>query len=169
MLIARYLGEIKCKKRNFGIAILKQCIMKSTIRIFGIALVLLVVNLPIGCSDSSDDNTAINPTAYKVPPAPTGNTEQYLRSGATLSDIAVTGENIRWYYANPNTYTDNPSNNSNEADRNQPTNSSSGDSFNHIPALPMSLVLENENVYYATQTKNGIESHSALSVTVYLK
>lgn len=70
-------------------------------------------------------------------PPPTGNDTQSFNQGATLADIQVSGENIRWYA----------------------TNSS-------IASLPMNTVLVNGSTYFATQKIGGYESIARLGVTV---
>ncbi|HLP65672.1 T9SS type A sorting domain-containing protein [Flavobacterium sp.] len=70
-------------------------------------------------------------------PPPTGNASQSFSQGATLADIQVSGENIRWYETNTSV----------------------------IP-LPMNTVLVNGSTYFATQKVGGYESVARLAVTV---
>lgn len=73
--------------------------------------------------------------------APTGNSQQTfcISQNPTLNTIVITGTNIKWY-----------------------DNLTSGN------ILPISTPLINGQTYYATQTLNGCESLSRLSVTVAL-
>lgn len=70
---------------------------------------------------------------------PTGDISQTFCNGEKISDIEITGDNIKWYSAETGG-----------------------------TALPSSTVLENNKTYYATQTKNNIESTLRLAVTVSL-
>jgi hypothetical protein len=90
--------------------------------------------------------TIVNPSV----PLINGNSTitQNFSQGQTLGDIAVQGENIKWYSnATPTT---GKSKTSNET------------------SLPLSTVLVNNTTYYASQTINGIESTKRLAVTVKL-
>lgn len=70
-------------------------------------------------------------------PPPTGNVTQSFNQGATLADIQVSGENIRWYATDVS-----------------------------VTTLPMNTVLVNGSTYYATQKIGGYESVNRLAVTV---
>lgn len=74
-------------------------------------------------------------------PAPTGNSNQSFcfSQNATLNDVVITGNNIIWY------------------------NSSTGNSI-----LPVSTVLADNTIYYATQTINNCESNTRFAVTTTL-
>jgi hypothetical protein len=78
-------------------------------------------------------------TIESTTPAPTGNSNQTLCSGATVADLTVTGTNIQWYTAN-----------------------TGGN------ALVSTAVLANGVTYFASQTVNGCESSTRLAVTVSL-
>jgi hypothetical protein len=71
-----------------------------------------------------------------IPAAPTGNATQYFCSGGTLSSIAVTGTNIKWY-----------------------------DVASSVSVLPNSTVLS-DAIFYASQTISGCESTDRLAVSV---
>lgn len=70
-------------------------------------------------------------------PPPTGNASQSFSQGATLADIQVSGDNIRWYETNTS-----------------------------VTPLPMNTVLVNGTTYFATQKVGGYESVARLAVTV---
>lgn len=70
-------------------------------------------------------------------PPPTGNASQSFSQGATLADIQVSGENIRWYETNTS-----------------------------VVPLPINTVLVNGSTYFATQKVGGYESIARLAVTV---
>jgi hypothetical protein len=72
--------------------------------------------------------------------APTGTTVQYYTQGATLADLNVTGQNIKWYADSAAT-----------------------------EALPASTILVDGNTYYASQTISGHESIGRLAVTAILQ
>jgi len=78
-------------------------------------------------------------TLVPVTPPPTGNSPQTLCTGATLSQIQVTGSAIQWY-----------------------ANASGGS------PLSNATTLVNGTTYYASQTVNGQESQSRLAVSVNL-
>lgn len=88
------------------------------------------------------------------PPAPIidGKTEIVLefKSGQTLGDLVIEGENIKWY-SRPGT---------------SPTGKTSKVTIE--PYLPLSTVLVDGVTYYASQTINGIESKERLAVTAKL-
>src|SRR5690606_15901626 len=77
-----------------------------------------------------------NPCQGVVVPAPTGESTQTVASGMTLADLEVAGENLQWYA---------------DAELTEPL------SENHI--------VENNTIYYVTQTIGGCTSE-ALAVTV---
>lgn len=78
-------------------------------------------------------------TNQTIPPAPTGNASQELCAGSKISDLIVTGTNIRWY-----------------------------DSQIGGTLLTSSTVLANGASYYAAQQPEGCESVDRLEVTVNL-
>ncbi|MCM0665200.1 T9SS type A sorting domain-containing protein [Flavobacterium tyrosinilyticum] len=88
------------------------------------------------------------------PPAPIidGKTEIVLefKSGQTLGDLVINGQNIKWYST--------------------PGTSSTGKTSKVAiePSLPLSTVLVDGVTYYASQTINGIESKERLAVTAKL-
>ncbi|WKL46949.1 T9SS type A sorting domain-containing protein [Flavobacterium pectinovorum] len=86
------------------------------------------------------------------PPAPLINGENQVtvefKAGQTLADLVVEGQNIKWY-----------SNSNNVAKK---TNKSSE------ATLPLTTLLVDGTIYYASQTINGIESTKRLSVTAKL-
>lgn len=75
----------------------------------------------------------------QITPAPAGNSLQTFCQQAQLKNLAVDGEAIKWY--------------------NAPTGGS---------ALEPEQVVANNQVYYATQTKNGCESAERLAVRVLI-
>jgi len=88
------------------------------------------------------------------PPAPLidGKKEMILefKSGQTLGDLVIDGQNIKWY-SRPGT---------------SPTGKTSKVAIE--PSLPLSTVLVDGVTYYASQTINGIESKERLAVTAKL-
>ncbi|MEN2486242.1 T9SS type A sorting domain-containing protein [Flavobacterium sp. B11] len=88
------------------------------------------------------------------PPAPLidGKKEMVLefKSGQTLGDLIIEGQNIKWY-SRPGT---------------SPTGKTSKVAIE--PSLPLSTVLVDGVTYYASQTINGIESKERLAVTAKL-
>ena len=80
-------------------------------------------------------NKSINKTIITDPP--TGNSTQFFCAGAILSNIQVSGTNIKWYI------------------------SSSGGNI-----LPINTLLVNNTIYHATQTIGGVESNSRIAVLV---
>lgn len=88
------------------------------------------------------------------PPAPVidGKTEITLefKSGQTLGDLVIEGQNINWY--------------------GRPGTSSTGKTSKTAvePTLPLSTALVDGVTYYASQTINGIESKDRLAVTAKL-
>ena len=88
------------------------------------------------------------------PPAPVidGKKEMVLefKSGQTLGDLVIEGQNIKWY-SRPGT---------------SPTGKTSKAAIE--PSLPLSTVLVDGVTYYASQTINGIESKERLAVTAKL-
>ncbi|KAF2079352.1 T9SS type A sorting domain-containing protein [Flavobacterium sharifuzzamanii] len=88
------------------------------------------------------------------PPAPLidGKKEMVLefKSGQTLGDLVINGQNIKWY-SRPGT---------------SPTGKTSKVAIE--PSLPLSTVLVDGVTYYASQTINGIESKERLAVTAKL-
>ncbi|MBZ4036016.1 T9SS type A sorting domain-containing protein [Flavobacterium sp. 17A] len=86
-------------------------------------------------------------TVDPSPPVINGKTEIVLefKSGQTLADIVIEGENIKWY--------------SSKGTSTSKTNKSTETS------LPLSTVLVDGVTYYASQTINGIESTERLAVT----
>lgn len=74
--------------------------------------------------------------------APTGAATQSFNSGDTLNSLTVAGQNIKWY--------------ANETD-----------ATNHVNALPMSTLIVNNTIYYATQTVSGCESSASLPVRAW--
>ncbi|MDX6192030.1 T9SS type A sorting domain-containing protein [Flavobacterium sp. Fl-318] len=80
------------------------------------------------------------------PPAPLVNGKNAIvfefKAGQTLADIVVEGQNITWY-----------------------SNKSSSTGKKAETSLPLTTVLVNGIIYYASQTINGIESTERLAVT----
>jgi hypothetical protein len=83
--------------------------------------------------DRAEITALVDPT----PCAPAGATAQSFGGGATVSDLAATGQNILWYPA-----------------------------ATGVDALPPSTPLTTGTHYWATQTKNCIESATKLEVVV---
>lgn len=113
--------------------------------------------------------SALNPGTYTVfvvdsyacfvrmdvvvdPPAPLIEGENKLtlefKSGQTLADLTVDGENIKWYSS-------------------QNPLAGKTNKINEVP-LPLTTVLVDGVTYYASQTVNGIESIERLAVTAKL-
>lgn len=74
--------------------------------------------------------------------APTGEATQSFNSGESLSSLAVSGQNIKWYL-------------------------SALDASNHTGSLPMNTPIVNNTVYYATQTVGECESTVSLAVLAF--
>ena len=85
---------------------------------------------------NSNDITALYNYCSNSAPTPSGNTSQSVCNNQTLNNLFVTGTSIKWYDA--------------------PTGGN---------LLPGSQVVVNGATYYATQTLNGCESQTPLSVT----
>lgn len=99
------------------------------------------------CIATGSISIVVLPEDYQTE-QPTGAANQTFTDGERLSDLEVTGENIKWYDT-PGGTTGLPF---------KPKN-------NDTP-LPLSTVLVNNTTYYASQTLNTIESTSRLAVTV---
>jgi hypothetical protein len=91
------------------------------------------------CNSSVLNNIDVNLTPT---PPPTGNTSQSFNQGATLANIQVTGQNIRWYS----------------------TVNKNASSF----SLPLNTVLVDGQTYFASQKIGGYESTIRFPVTVHL-
>ena len=74
--------------------------------------------------------------------APTGVATQSFNAGDTLSALVVVGQNIKWY-------------------------ASATDAANHTGSLPITTVIVNNTIYYATQTVGVCESTVSLAVLAY--
>src|SRR5690606_34371464 len=84
--------------------------------------------------------TAVTVTVNNQPTAaPTGTATQKLCQGNTLADIVVAGTNIQWYSS--------------------PTGGS---------PLGMSTIVQDGDIFYATQTLNACESNTRLEVMVFV-
>jgi uncharacterized protein YcfL len=116
---------------------------------------VLMVFLLLGCS--SDDASSVPNEASKVPNAPVGNRSQLLSLGSTVSDIIVSGENIKWYQINISAA--NPSYVADGVLFDQETT-------NNRILLSPETKLQDRKIYFATQTIDNIESASYLPVTV---
>ena len=106
----------------------------------------IFANLPSGMYvfNVKDSNGCIVAYPVTIPPAAPiiNNPTQTFPQGATLADIIVNGQNIKWYAT------------------------SSGNRA-MTSELPLSTVLVDGTTYYATQTVNGIESQrTAITVKV---
>lgn len=95
---------------------------------------LHVSNTVTSCSTTSAPVTI---TVQPLPVAPTGSAGQSFCTGATVTDLAATGSNLKWY-----------------------SGASGG------TALTPGQLLVNGATYYASQTTNGCESKLRLPVTV---
>lgn len=74
--------------------------------------------------------------------SPTGDPVQNFNAGDNLNTLVAIGQNIKWY-------------------------ATADDAANHINELPLSTLIVNEIIYYATQTLNGCESSTSLAVMAY--
>ena len=130
--------------------------MKAKKLLFHIAL--LIGFILLGCSNdaSSDSNSA-----SLGPKAPIGKKNQTFIQGATVSDIVVQGENVKWYKLNY-TFTETPVSFGDDL-LIAPLNSE-----NRILLSPQTL-LRDKNVYFATQTINNVESKEYLAVAVKIQ
>jgi hypothetical protein len=131
----------------------------KTIRLLGAALI--VSALLFGCSED-DLSPGTKSETLLTPPSPSGSRVQYFDFEATVSDINVTGQNVKWYIYNPN----NPSIHTISETDEYLENSDYPSTLN--PQLPPTFKVKNRGTYYATQTVGGIESNEALSVTTIL-
>lgn len=75
-------------------------------------------------------------------PTPTANSLQTFTQGQSLGDLVVNGQNIKWYSSQNSCIVDNVLN------------------------FPNTTLLENNTIYYASQTINGIESNHRFPVKV---
>lgn len=93
-----------------------------------------------GCVSPS--RTAVTLTITAAPNGPSGPSNQTFCSdnNATIADLVAIGNNIQWY-----------------------------DSLNTSIALPTSLILQNNNTYYASQTIDSCESIQRLAVFVVIQ
>lgn len=94
-----------------------------------------IENMETGCYTTGSFGVIVLHADYYTP-IPTGETVQTFSAGQTLADLQIEGENINWYATETAEDT-----------------------------LPMDTVLEDETMYYATQTLNTIESIQRLAVT----
>jgi len=85
---------------------------------------------------TSTDNTGVTVTVNSIPSAPSGDSPQTFCAGATIANLSVSGDNIKWY-----------------------ATSSGGDAKETSEALA-------NGTYYASQTVNSCESTDRLAVTV---
>ncbi|MBD3581179.1 T9SS type A sorting domain-containing protein [Flavobacterium selenitireducens] len=92
--------------------------------------------------------------ASDLVPAPTGEAKQSFSTGATLADLAVTGENIQWYSTQNICL-------SNVTGRNATASIVASNAI-----LPISTLLTDGTTYFASQTVDGVESFYRLGVTV---
>jgi hypothetical protein len=92
------------------------------------------------CSPSATSNGAT--LTVNATQAPTGASVQSFEAGNTLSVLAVTGQNIKWYATQNN-------------------------ASNHTGALPLTTMIINDTTYYATQTVAGCESSQPLAVKAF--
>ncbi|WP_374445222.1 T9SS type A sorting domain-containing protein [Epilithonimonas sp.] len=92
------------------------------------------------CSPSATSNGAT--LTVNTTQAPTGASVQSFEAGNTLSVLAVTGQNIKWYATQNN-------------------------ASNHTGALPLTTMIINDTTYYATQTVAGCESSQPLAVKAF--
>lgn len=132
--------------------------MKTKMKIFGIAWMILFLL----SSCTNDENSNMSLKDYKTAP-PTGDKVQFFVPGSSLSNIVIEGENIKWYYFDPEFF--------------KPRNrhyqvilvDSDGDvaAFAKNRELPPDYLLGDKMTFYATQTINGVESKKALPVTIH--
>ena len=111
---------------------------------------LLIAFLLLGCSSDDASSGSDSNLASLVPKPPTGDKTQVLHAGATISDIVVYGNNIKWYALHYS------------LDENT---DSSNESFSLNPATADSSILlsaqtplKDKTTYFATQTINNKES-----------
>jgi hypothetical protein len=133
--------------------------MKTTVRLLG--AVLVMVTLLTGCSN--DDENSENP-AIAIPEAPIGTAIQFFGDGATIGDIAVEGQNIKWYLYNPKDF-------AKFAQQKSYYQIVLDDDNNFVPQnveLPKYFKLRNGVTYYATQTVNNVESQNTLQVLTFI-
>lgn len=128
--------------------------MKTKKLLFHAALVIGFILL--GCS-SDDVNSDSNSASFR-PKAPTGKKNQTFIQGATLNDIVVQGENIKWYKLSYSLTAQSSPSNDNLA--------ISPLQINKRILLNPETPLQNKNVYYATQTVNNLESEAYFGVAV---
>lgn len=134
------------------VLIFNKYIMKTALKTLGICLILFVTF----SSCTNDDGTVIPiaATANSIS-APEGAKVQYFGIGAKVGNIAVSGINIKWYIE------DVPVQEVGEK-INQDSNPL------NLKHVSFREPLENDRMYYATQTIDGKESLSYLGVKVYV-
>jgi hypothetical protein len=114
-----------------------------------------------------EDSAGCKASLYYTPPPKSkslvSKVKQYFPEGATLEDVKLEGENIKWYNnkpiaepakAAPIVQQDFEGKNLVSARKLESSSKSS------IETLPLTTVLEDGKAYYATQTIDGIESES---------
>ena len=135
--------------------------MKAKKLLFSFAL--LIVALLLGCSNDDSylgTSTGQNPeSVVPTPNSPSGERKQILPIGATLNEINVVGENIRWYSM------ERPP----KIDDNAPFLVIDPSEAVTRTLLPSATPLVNGATYFATQTVNNVESKTYLPVTVELR
>lgn len=124
---------------------------------------LLIVFLLLGCSNDdsySGSGTSQNPgSVVTVPNSPLGDRMQVLPIGATINQINVIGENIKWYELNQPP----------KIDFDEPFLLIGDDEAIVRTLLSPNTILQNKTTYYATQTIDNVESKAYLPVTVELR
>jgi alpha-tubulin suppressor-like RCC1 family protein len=95
----------------------------------------VTANTTVGCTSNGSTTITVNPNIQTAPP--TGISYQIYLNTATLSDLSITGTDIKWYVV--------------------PTGGTE---------LSPSTNLVDGTTYYASQTQNGLESNNRFAVTV---
>jgi Secretion system C-terminal sorting domain/SprB repeat len=115
-------------------------------------------SLPVGVyniqvKDINGCVTSLNSVINVAPPQvnnSTSTTINFSNQGATLADIAIQGNDVKWY-ANDGSVS--------------LSRKSKKSSLQDTP-LPLSTILQNNTTYYASQTINGFESQQRSAITV---
>ncbi|WP_395045607.1 hypothetical protein [Flavobacterium sp.] len=120
-------------------------------------LMLLFFSFLLGCTTNSINDYVPQSTSFEseTPGAPVGDKKQHFKVGDLISNIVVSGSNIKWYEKEYLTVT-------------VVNNGKNNKQLYRLIPLNSSDYLINGKTYYATQTINKKESVNMLEVTIFL-